>query len=243
MSLVLSILLLFKGRVKMCFSAQSLNYKISRTCKVYCVDPSQYRSPQPYHTPQPYQSPKDYSTLSKGIIQPIPKEVNQIESASSGYGAPKSYSTPLNYSSPKSYSIPSYAFENGDGGNTGGNDGGSGGGGGSEGDSGDESSGFVRPLTLMYAVAIAGGGLAGYVRKRSKYSLIAGLVFASVLFICWFNMPAKLYTKLALGASIILCSYMANKYLKSEDRKFMPTGMIATMSGFMSLTYLLNGAI
>eukprot|EP01024_Parvocaulis_polyphysoides_P040654 TRINITY_DN37049_c0_g1_i6.p2 TRINITY_DN37049_c0_g1~~TRINITY_DN37049_c0_g1_i6.p2 ORF type:complete len:242 (-),score=41.24 TRINITY_DN37049_c0_g1_i6:428-1123(-) len=227
------------------------NFRIIRPFKVCCVDPSQYRQPKDYSQPRPFKSPPDYSTPKKGIIQPNGNDEDQMNDVKvqSGYGAPKSYSSPPEYSSPRNYRTPSYAVADSEvgGGSSGGDKGGNGnggeGGGRGEGGSSDDSSGFVRPLTLMYAVAIAGGGLAGYVRKQSKYSLLSGLIFAAILFVCWQQIPQQLYLQVALGVSVILCGYMGNKYLKSEERKFMPTGMISTMSGCMALTYLLNGAI
>eukprot|EP01025_Chloroclados_australasicus_P029334 TRINITY_DN2929_c0_g1_i5.p1 TRINITY_DN2929_c0_g1~~TRINITY_DN2929_c0_g1_i5.p1 ORF type:complete len:266 (-),score=26.30 TRINITY_DN2929_c0_g1_i5:249-1046(-) len=219
-----------------------------------------------------------------------------------GYGAPPAYSTPVDYKSPQDYSIPSYGMGESGGDSGAGNSGGNGGnGGGDDGGSGD----FMRPLSLMYAVAIAGGGVAAYARKGSKYSLTASIIFAAIILACWYSMPtSKLAFRIALGttrtstlririrniqsapnhrstesteittsstqnlqqvlkvrrsailidlmaqvvsgttsASVVLCGLMANRYVKSEPRKFMPSGMVATMSGLMSVAYLLNGAI
>ncbi|XP_065202259.1 transmembrane protein 14C [Planococcus citri] len=82
---------------------------------------------------------------------------------------------------------------------------------------------------FAYAVAVAAGGIVGYVKAGSIPSLGAGLVFGSILGYGAYRVtqnPHDIY--LSLGTSLVLGGIMGVRYYNSS--KFMPAGLIALLS-------------
>eukprot|EP01134_Creolimax_fragrantissima_P004101 CFRG4101T1 len=79
------------------------------------------------------------------------------------------------------------------------------------------------------AVLMAGGGLVGFLKKRSVPSLIAGFTFAGLYGYSSYLISTneEIGHDLAAAASTILTLSMSRRALKSG--KFMPAGMVATL--------------
>lgn len=81
----------------------------------------------------------------------------------------------------------------------------------------------------VYSIAVAAGGLVGYVKKGSAMSLAAGVLFGGLAAAGTFQMsndPQNCY--LLLASSGTLAVIMGVRAYNS--RKFMPAGMIAALS-------------
>ncbi|XP_006024548.1 transmembrane protein 14A [Alligator sinensis] len=85
-----------------------------------------------------------------------------------------------------------------------------------------------------YAVLLAAGGAMGYVRKGSKISLVAGLIFGSVAgygAYCVTHDPRDV--KISLFSAFLLTIVMGVRFKRSK--KLMPAGLIAGISLLMIL--------
>jgi uncharacterized membrane protein (UPF0136 family) len=83
-------------------------------------------------------------------------------------------------------------------------------------------------VVLIYGAVVLIGGVMGWIKARSKPSLISGVVLGGALIFTGFfiNRPAGLWTALALTA--VLTILMGGRFIRSK--KFMPAGMIALLS-------------
>ncbi|XP_019343980.1 transmembrane protein 14A isoform X2 [Alligator mississippiensis] len=97
-----------------------------------------------------------------------------------------------------------------------------------------DHAGAVRRVVTMavdwigfgYAVLLAAGGAMGYVRKGSKISLVAGLIFGSVAgygAYCVTHDPRDV--KISLFSAFLLTIVMGVRFKRSK--KLMPAGLIA----------------
>mmetsp|Transcript_16130 Transcript_16130/g.44955 ORF Transcript_16130/g.44955 Transcript_16130/m.44955 type:complete len:203 (-) Transcript_16130:101-709(-) len=131
---------------------------------------------------------------------------------------------------------------------TGGGDGngagtGGGSGGGSGGGGNGKSGGSGNPMgswTILFGLAVGAGGLAGFLKKGSGKSLVAGFIFASALCFCGALMADPTNTlgvRLALVVVLMLGGFMGYKYKKTQ-KPF--TAGIAAVSGLMTIGYLCN---
>jgi uncharacterized membrane protein (UPF0136 family) len=99
--------------------------------------------------------------------------------------------------------------------------------------------GFEMPFDVIsaaFASTVAIGGLIGYLKAKSTYSLIAGLVFGGILGFGAYQTsvnPRNYY--LTLGTSIALGALMGYRAINSG--KFMPAGLIASLSALMVLRF------
>ncbi|KAH3697006.1 transmembrane protein 14C-like [Dreissena polymorpha] len=87
----------------------------------------------------------------------------------------------------------------------------------------------VDIVGFSYAVAVAAGGIVGYVKSASLPSLAAGLTFGSLAALGAYQTtqnPADV--KVSLGTSATLMALMGYKFYNSQ--KFMPAGFVATLS-------------
>lgn len=129
--------------------------------------------------------------------------------------------------------------DDGQGGGSG--SGGSGGSGGSEGEGGD---GDRLPLaTILLAVLLLVGGFMGYKESGSTKSAIAGCGSGAVLVLSAVLMKgastSALGFCLACGSTLLLAILMTKRYAKT--RKFMPAGLIASLSTLYTILYLTSG--
>ena len=83
---------------------------------------------------------------------------------------------------------------------------------------------------LIYGIFVAIGGVMGYLKAKSKVSLISGLVSSVVLLAAWYLTKTNLQLGLGMGlaAAVLLCAVFAKRSF--ETRKFMPAGMMLLLS-------------
>lgn len=125
----------------------------------------------------------------------------------------------------------------GGGGRGGRGGGGRGGGGGGGGASGDPMKGF----TYLFAFAILASGIVAYVRKSSTTSLLISTGVAVLLLISASLMGHPTYrigTLLSLGTCMALSGVMGVRAKNSG--KIFPSGVVAMMSGLMSVGYIVT---
>lgn len=87
----------------------------------------------------------------------------------------------------------------------------------------------MENLGYLYSIAIAAGGVMGYVKKGSAMSLAAGVLFGGLSAAGTYQMsndPNNCY--LLLASSGMLAIIMGVRGYRA--RKFMPSGMIAVLS-------------
>jgi len=97
----------------------------------------------------------------------------------------------------------------------------------------------VDYLAFGYASLVAAGGIIGYLKAGSTASLGMGLIFASVLAYGAYQSSQNPDNYLVvLGASAILAGVMGNRFYNTG--KFMPAGLVATMSVAMVLRYIVR---
>ncbi|GFU42610.1 transmembrane protein 14C [Nephila pilipes] len=94
-------------------------------------------------------------------------------------------------------------------------------------------------LSACYALSVAAGGVMGYVKAGNTSSLIAGLTFGSIL--------AYGAYQTSIDESNYMLSFMATSTLGAvmliryyNTGKFMPAGLMSTLSGLMLLRYVLK---
>jgi uncharacterized membrane protein (UPF0136 family) len=98
---------------------------------------------------------------------------------------------------------------------------------------------LVAQWTLgIYAVLLAMGGVMGFVKARSRPSLIAGLVSAASAVVALVLSTMKYQFGVPLGATlaIVLFLFFGYRYAK-KNRLFMPNGFMAVVS-FMVLAVM-----
>lgn len=91
---------------------------------------------------------------------------------------------------------------------------------------------LVAHVTLgVYAALLALGGLMGFVKARSRPSLIAGLVSAlGALTALWFSVAGNpIGLPLGLLLAVVLAVFFGYRFAL-RGRKFMPNGMMAVVS-------------
>eukprot|EP00892_Ulva_mutabilis_P011234 jgi/Ulvmu1/8483/UM044_0016.1 len=127
-----------------------------------------------------------------------------------------------------------------------GNDGGSGGGGsgGSGGSDGEDEEGSRLPLaTVLLAILLLVGGFKGYKESGSNKSAIAGCGSGALLLLSASLMGSSTMSALgfclACGTTLVLLVVMTKRY--AQTKKFMPAGLIASLSTLYSILYLTSG--
>ena len=92
-------------------------------------------------------------------------------------------------------------------------------------------------LSVLLGFIVISGGLVGYLKAGSIPSLVAGLVFGILIFIgSYFSSRDATNVYPLLVTCVILFGLMAWRFLKSY--KFMPAGLVASLSGIMILRYI-----
>ncbi|XP_021001670.1 transmembrane protein 14C [Parasteatoda tepidariorum] len=92
-------------------------------------------------------------------------------------------------------------------------------------------------VTVCYALAVAGGGILGYIKAGSTSSLLAGLGFGSVLGYGAYqtSLDGKNFL-VSIIATFTLGVIMTYRFYYSG--KFMPAGLIGCMSCLMMIRIL-----
>lgn len=88
----------------------------------------------------------------------------------------------------------------------------------------------AQVLMAIYALLLGGGGVMGFVKARSRPSLIAGLICAGLAAGCaaaGFADP-KLGRVLGMMLAFLLCIFFGYRY--AIRPKFMPSGLMAIVS-------------
>ena len=85
----------------------------------------------------------------------------------------------------------------------------------------------MRPETILwiYIVLLVLGGLIGFLKAKSKISLITSVAFGAVLAVCALD---RLRIEWAWGILSFLALFFLIRFLK--NRKFMPGGMMTLLT-------------
>ncbi|GFR11032.1 transmembrane protein 14C [Trichonephila clavata] len=94
-------------------------------------------------------------------------------------------------------------------------------------------------IGACYALSVAAGGVMGYVKAGTTSSLIAGITFGSILAYGAYqtsidenNYVLSFMATSTLGAVMLIRFY--------NSGKFMPAGLMSTLSGLMLLRYVMK---
>jgi uncharacterized membrane protein (UPF0136 family) len=96
-------------------------------------------------------------------------------------------------------------------------------------------------LLLIYAALLIAGGWIGFLKAKSRPSLIAGHISGAIILIAMFLIFTEKGTKagciLATATALALSIFFGKRFAKS--RKFMPGGLMAVVSAGVFLLFLL----
>jgi uncharacterized membrane protein (UPF0136 family) len=93
-------------------------------------------------------------------------------------------------------------------------------------------------VLLLYAVLVIAGGVMGYVKARSKPSLISGLISGAALLIAWWISLAKSYSAgIGLAACLAIALLIVFGLRFRKTNKFMPAGLMAIVSLFCAIVF------
>ena len=89
---------------------------------------------------------------------------------------------------------------------------------------------LAAAVTLIYGALTLAGGVLGYVRAKSRVSLIFGLAFGSALIFCgWVLLQGStMVASWALGLTVLLASFFGFRFFKT--RSWMPSGVMLILS-------------
>jgi uncharacterized membrane protein (UPF0136 family) len=92
----------------------------------------------------------------------------------------------------------------------------------------------------VYAVLMLLGGIMGFVKGRSKASLIAGAGSALALGGCFAYSYSDL--KIALGGAFVLALVLESVFAMrlAKTKKFMPAGVLLIISGIFQVIFILG---
>ena len=99
-------------------------------------------------------------------------------------------------------------------------------------------------LLLLYAVLVMAGGVMGYVKARSKPSLISGLISGAALLIAWGITLGNSYSAgIALATCLAIALLVVFSLRFRKTRKFMPAGLMASLSLFCAIVFAIALAL
>ncbi|XP_066496596.1 transmembrane protein 14A [Tiliqua scincoides] len=94
-------------------------------------------------------------------------------------------------------------------------------------------------IDIGYSAILALGGAVGYIRKGSKISLIAGLIFGSMASVgAYYIAQDPRDVKISLFTAFIVTTVMGVRFKRTK--KLMPAGIIAALSLLMILRLVLK---
>ena len=95
-------------------------------------------------------------------------------------------------------------------------------------------------IVWVYGVLVLAGGVIGWVKVKSKPSLISGVVFGVALIIFGYGIYQEHATDVKVAAAIagLLAIIMGLRFAKSK--KFMPAGLVAILSAVVVMLLLLR---
>ncbi len=93
---------------------------------------------------------------------------------------------------------------------------------------------------LVYALAVAMGGIFGYLKAKSKTSLISGLVSGLALFIAWFL--SRTAPLLGLRTATVIAAVLVVVFITRliRTRKFIPAGLMMSFSLVATIVFTLG---
>jgi len=80
-------------------------------------------------------------------------------------------------------------------------------------------------ILLIYAILIEAGGAMGYIKARSKASVIASTIFAAIIFLFIFDVLPIAYAWTVVAFLIL---FFGMRFAKGK--KFMPNGLMLVLS-------------
>lgn len=86
----------------------------------------------------------------------------------------------------------------------------------------------IALIVWLYAAFILAGGIMGWLKAKSRPSLVAGIVFGIALMVAAYRFTAPGGAVVALGLSLVLMVFFG--YRLAKTRKLMPAGMSALVS-------------
>ena len=89
----------------------------------------------------------------------------------------------------------------------------------------------MKPETILwiYIVLLVLGGLIGFLKAKSKISLITSVIFGAVLALCALEkFPSGINAPIEWGILSFLALFFLLRFLK--NKKFMPGGMMTLMT-------------
>lgn len=83
---------------------------------------------------------------------------------------------------------------------------------------------------LVFGILIVGGGVFGFLKAKSKASLIAGVVSGALMITAYSVSNRNVKQGLLFGA--IICSVLAGVFVMrlAKTKKFMPSGMLLILT-------------
>ena len=99
-------------------------------------------------------------------------------------------------------------------------------------------------LVWVYGTIVFVGGLIGWLKARSTPSLLSGLVFGVLLWLCGLGMwqGQRFGLTVAGVLALVLALVMGTRFVKTK--KFMPSGLVAVLSAvvFVVLVIAMSSA-
>ena len=91
---------------------------------------------------------------------------------------------------------------------------------------------YMNPTTILwiYIVLLVAGGLMGYLKAKSKASIITSVIFAAILSLCAIRgiLETQTATVLANVTLVFLLVFFGWRLTKSK--KFMPNGLMVVLT-------------
>jgi uncharacterized membrane protein (UPF0136 family) len=89
---------------------------------------------------------------------------------------------------------------------------------------------YANTVLWVYIILLLVGGLIGFLKAKSKVSLIASSIFAALLVLT--TLPGLFQPKAALGISnvIMVVIFLVFAMRLAKTKKFMPSGMLLILT-------------
>jgi len=89
---------------------------------------------------------------------------------------------------------------------------------------------MTASILAAYALAILIGGLMGYLKAGSHISLVSGIVFGSLLFLCSYAVAKGKHIAqyIALALTFLLDGFFTHRFAKTLH--FLPSGLMSLLS-------------